>query len=240
MTQYAPQGTSTPNPFESLIPVLAEDERKIQHTMGRITTLAGQFAEIMRDRLMPIDRAIVGEDVSERSKKEFIRRGTRLPVWVVLQDVNISGKSLFSGTVYKNHTPTKYDNRSDFEKAVDGFSRHEDFSFNEKAIGISGLGKLVLLSKRGARFLGTDDEGAYPMDYSVAEENLKPSDIFDASTKLSSDELAAVAQDRMAAAIERYTAKLREEQNQLPLNTALERPNDYYEPTSGVLFRTRL
>ncbi len=239
------------NPFEGCIPDPIETDLKAVRAVEGFNELGVHLAASMRKGLLPVDEAIVGSDVHEEDESGYSKTGSRLPVWLILEDTKLTGEPLFTGQIgvqtcsYSLLSGTPNDFRTNFKKA----SKKEILEFrggrlgdveqvfaSESAIGLDGLGRFVKLVKdiemdKDFHFI------KYPENFSVAVSELKPSDFFNLKTKLSSEQLVDSMKTRMQKAIAKYTALLQEERSKLKIDEPLNRPLDYYDARSGLLYR---
>lgn len=247
----SPEHCGDENPFNGLILPPTEIDNKAREAVDGFNTLGAHLAVAMRQGLLPIDEAIVGKDVVQEDESGWSTSGSRLPVWLILEDTNLTGDPLFYGRIgtetcsyslgsgTPNNFQTKYKTASKQEIMDLRSRRLGDVNAvfgSETAIGLDGLGRFLKLEKD----IHLDSEMRYvhfPERFSVPDVGLKPSDFFDPKTELSSEQLVRVMNTRMKTVIKRYTTLLQVEKAKLKIGEPLNRPTGYYDARSGLIYR---
>jgi hypothetical protein len=240
------------NPFKGLVSGPDEIDAKTSATVNGFNALGRHLAVAMRKSLLPIDVALVGKDTSQEDENGYTILGGRLPVWLILEDTNLTGDALFHGKIgtetcsYSLWSGESNGHRTEYKEAskqeIMDLKRPsligvESVYATEKAVGLDGLGRFVLLQKFYKLYEGESSVDC-PTKFTVPDLPLKPSDFFDITTGLSSDQLVKAMDNRMKKTITKYTRLLQEEKNALKPGEPLQRPVDYYDARYGVIYRS--
>lgn len=236
------------NVFDAYVPVPAEEETRIGQAMDTFADLGQQFASLMQGRRMPIDVARVGEDTITDIESGWVRCGRRLPIWLVLSGTDLSGNSLFKGTVsddsrtspYSEFTlgdQVTYDDKFAFEQGAYAATDGAGIWAHESAIGLTATAEYVRLSKQVQKSPHKVEFYGLPDTFTVDNQKIKPSDFFSLKARITAEVLGDTMKGRMVSAIDSYSIILTKERELSEMGGAVLRSIDYYDLREGELER---